>query len=88
MYKRNENITSQTCERIEYTGFHYVENSYIENETLVYVPFENTQVEFYNTYISYGLLSLIGEVGGILGLTLGASVMTSLDFILQKLPYY
>ena len=60
----------------------------LENETLVYVSFENTQVEFHNTYISYVLLSLIGEVGGILGLTLGASVMTSLDFILQKLPYY
>ena len=88
MDKRNENIPSQTCERIEYTGFHYEEKSYIENETLVYVSFENTQVEFHNTYISYVLLSLIGEVGGILGLTLGASVMTSLDFILQKLPYY
>ena len=30
----------------------------------------------HNTYISYYLLSFIGEVGGVLGLLLGASALT------------
>ena len=37
----------------------------------MFVTFDNPEVEYHNTYISYDLLSLIGEVGGILGLTLG-----------------
>ena len=61
---------------------------YKRNETTVFVTFENPEVELHNTYISYGLLSLIGEVGGTLGLTIGASIMTLIDTIFQRIPYY
>ena len=60
----------------------------MNKKSRVFVAFENPEVEYHNTYISYGLLSLIGEVGGTLGLTLGASIMTLFDSIFQRLPYY
>ena len=67
---------------------HEIEPTYLENKTVVLVRFETTQVEYQNTYISYGLISLIGEVGGILGLTLGVSGLTMFDSLLKYVPYY
>ena len=67
---------------------HRVENTYVENTTLIWVEFETSQVEYHHTYISYDLLSLVGEVGGILGLTLGVSVLTFLESILYRFPHY
>ena len=61
---------------------------WIENKALVWIAFEAPEVEYYNTYISYGLISLIGEIGGILGLTLGASASTLLESLLQCIPYF
>ena len=58
------------------------------NQSAIWVQYFNPEVLIYNTYISYDLLSLIGEVGGILGLTLGASALTLLETILHKIPYY
>ena len=55
---------------------------------MVYAAFENPEVEYLNTYISYGLLSLIGEIGETLGLRIGESIMKLLDIILGLLPYY
>ena len=77
----------QACENKRYTATYKSWNRK-DNKTMVIVAFENPEVEYHNTYISYGLLSLVGEVGGTLGLTLGASIMTLLDIILQHLPYY
>ena len=54
---------------------------------LLFVAYENPEVEYHNTYISYDLLSLIGEVGGILGLTLGASALTLLESLIQRIPF-
>ena len=55
---------------------------------MVTVGYSNPEVLTYNTYISYDLLSLIGEVGGILGLTMGISVLTLLESMLQHIHYY
>ena len=55
---------------------------------MVTVGYSNPEVLTYNTYISYDLLSLIGEVGGILGLTMGISVLTLLESLLQHIHYY
>ena len=40
------------------------------------VAFINPEVEYHHTYVSYDLISLVGEVGGIIGITLGASALT------------
>ena len=64
------------------------ETSDIENKNLVFVAFSNPEVTNYNTYISYDLLSLVGEVGGILGLTLGVSVLTLFESLFHDLPHY
>ena len=78
----------QTCESTRFTAKYETQETWIENKTLVWIAFENPEVEYYNTYVSYGLISLIGEIGGILGLTLGASVLTFFDFLLKPFPYY
>ena len=78
----------QTCKNTRFTAKHETQDSWIENKTVVWIVFENPEVEYHNTYISYGLISLIGEVGGILGLTLGASASTLLESIMQRIPHY
>ena len=62
--------------------------SYIEDKNLVFVAYSNPEVANYNTYISYDFLSLVGEVGGILGLTLGVSILTLFESLLHDLPHY
>ena len=87
--RKSECSISQTCENKRYTATHRITNLDKEwNKTAVYVAFDNPEVEYRFTYISYDLLSLIGEVGGILGLTLGASLITLFDSIFLHLPYY
>ena len=88
MSKRSKCTQLQACQKREYTIMHEIEPTYLENKTVVLVRFETTQVEYQNTYISYGLISLIGEVGGILGLTLGVSGLTMFDSLLKYVPYY
>ena len=78
----------QTCENTRFTSKHETQETYVENKTVVWIAFENPEVEYYNTYVSYGLISLIGEIGGILGLTLGASASTLLESLLQRIPYF
>ena len=55
---------------------------------LIWLAFENPEVEHQNTYVNYDLLSLLAEIGGILGLTLGASTLTLLELFFQRLRYY
>ena len=59
-----------------------------QNRSVVWISFANPEVIYYNSYISYDLFSLIGEIGGTLGLTLGASAMTLLESLFQRVPYY
>ena len=70
-----------------FTWSYKVIDSWVENQMLLFVAYENPEVEYHNTYISYDLLSLIGEVGGILGLTLGASALTLLESLIQHIPF-
>ena len=78
----------QTCKNTRFTSKHEIQETYVEKKTVVWIAFENPEVEYHNTYVSYGLISLIGEVGGILGLTLGASASTVLETLLQRIPHY
>ena len=59
--------------------------TWFENKTLVYTTFENPEVEYRNSYVSYDLLSMVGEIGGLLGLTLGASALTFFEYLLRSL---
>ena len=77
-----------TCETTRYTALHKVKKSWLENKSVVWVVFESPEVVHYNTYINYDILSLIGDLGGKLGLTLGASATSLLDSLLQNIPYY
>ena len=87
MNKESECNRTQTCEMTRFTWSYKVIDSWMENQILLFVAYENPEVEYHNTYISYDLLSLIGEVGGILGLTLGASALTLLESLIQRIPF-
>ena len=86
--KESNCTMSQTCENVRFTSKHKTEETWIENKTLVYIRFENPEVEYHISYISYDLISLIGEVGGILGITLGASVLTLFEFLFERFSFY
>ena len=79
---------SLTCEM---TRFTFVVNelaTQVENTNMVQLKFSNPEVANYHTYICYDLPSLIGEVGGILGLTLGVSVLAFFESFLHRIPSY
>ena len=51
------------------------------NVSAVLIAYENQEVEHYTTFINYSFLSLISEIGGILGLTLGVSALSMMNFM-------
>ena len=79
---------TQTCESARFRSGYRVEKTWTENKTLLYVVFGNIEVEHHTSYISYGLISLISGIGGLLGLTLGASALTLFASIFKRIPYY
>ena len=76
----------QTCEMTRFTSTYTVQEK--QKEAKISVAFINPEVEYYHTYVSYDLQSLVGEIGGIIGITLGASTLTLLESLLQHLRYY
>ena len=79
---------AQTCKNVRFISNYKVDETWIENKTLVFVVFESPEVEYYNSYVSYNWMSLLADIGGMLGLTLGASVFTSFEFLFHQIPYY
>ena len=85
--KENTNcFMAQTCKNTRFPSKGRAGGTWLENKTLIYIAFENPEVEFRHSYISYDLLSMIGEIGGLIGLTLGASVLTLLESFLKCFP--
>ena len=78
----------QTCENVRFTSKYKVRPTWLENKSLVYIVLENPEVQYYNSYISYDLISFIGEIGGILGITLGASALTLFEFLFKHFPFH
>ena len=62
----------------------YKEKTWVENKTVLFFAYKYPEIVHHNTYISYDLLTLIGEVGGLLGLTLGASGLSIIMALLEK----
>ncbi len=76
----------QTCDMTRFTSTYTIQDK--QKEQKISVAFINPEVEYYHTYVSYDLNNLIGELGGIIGITLGASTMTFLEKLLQHLSCY
>ena len=84
MKKKDTNcFMAQTCKNTRFPSKEKAAGTWLENKTLIYIAFENPEVEFRHSYISYDLLSMIGEIGGLIGLTLGASFLTLLESFLK-----
>ena len=60
------------------------QTTWVKNKTVVYFAYKYPEIVHHNTYISYDLLTLIGEVGGLLGLTLGASGLLIIKSLIEK----
>ena len=48
------------------------------------VHYKDPEIEHQYTSISYDVLSLIGEIGGVLGLTLGLSIFSLLQVLIDQ----
>ena len=81
--KESNCSTSQTCDNVRFTTKLLVQETWKENKELIYVVLEYPDVVYHHSYVSYDLISLIGEVGGILGITLGASALTLFEFLFK-----
>ena len=55
----------------------------LKHTNMIQLRFSNPEVANYNTYISYDLLNMIGEVGGLVGLTMGASILSLIESLLN-----
>ena len=86
--KESNCSNSQTCDNVKFTTKLKVQETWVENEDLIYVVLENPEVSYHHSYVSYDLNSLIGEVGGILGITLGASALTLFEFLFKCFKRY
>ena len=88
--KESNCSTSQTCDNVRFTTKLKVQETWVKNKDLIliYVVLENPEVQYHNSYISYDFISLIGEVGGILGMTLGASALTLFECLLKCFKRY
>ena len=82
--KESKCSRTQTCEMTRFSSTYNTGKSWIKNKTMVYIAYKYPEVVYHNTYVSYDLLSLIGEVGGILGLTLGASGLSLIESLFQR----
>ena len=79
---------TQTCENTRFAVKYKIQPTWIKDKSLIAIMFDNPEVVYHNTYISYDLQSLIGEVGGLLGLTMGASALTLSESLLKRVQYY
>ena len=87
--KSSKCTQEKTCKMTRYTSVYKQQKEwrFSQEEQAILILFDSPEVEHYRTYISYDFLSLIGEVGGILGLTLGASALSLTEAVLQYAPY-
>ena len=86
---RETNCTIQkACEITRFTSFYQIQENSTKNKTGINIVYGTPEVEHHNTYVSYDFLSLVGEVGGILGLTLGFSALSLTESLFQYFPYY
>ena len=67
--------------------FSYKSFKLIIPKSQIYVHLSDPMVEYSMDYISYDLQSLIGEVGGTLGLTIGLSFLSISEWLFQFMKY-
>ena len=72
-----------TCHSIRFDYNLQVYNDQDYDGMTVMLSYRSPEVIHYQTYISYTWQNFIGEVGGILGLTLGISGLSLIDMIFE-----
>ena len=62
--------------------------SELKKSTVIKIGYQDIEVERHHTQISFSLYNLISEIGGTLGLTLGASALTLMDYLAQAIQRF
>ena len=81
----------QVCQTFKYN---YIENIYdgynenSKNETTIRFILQDPEVVHFHTEPNYDLQSLISEIGGVLGITLGASAFSLSIYLCRVLQYF
>ena len=74
--------TEAVCNSIKYSAsWQEFEITNAREKSGLVIAYEDYEVEYHDTTINYGLQSLISEIGGLLGLTLGASIISMFDSV-------
>ena len=55
--------------------------TYDNNQSVIYVRYQNPVVEYRISYVNYDLQSWISEIGGTIGLTLGISGLSLVEVV-------
>ena len=76
--KKDECTIAKACKKSIFTA---KENYGPNNSTLVFIHFANFMVEHYETYVYYDTQSLIAEIGGLIGMTVGLAFSSVGDFL-------
>ena len=87
----NDNLvdcpSAQSCTHIDYR-LHVAKNMKIVGTSIIGIMFYKPVVEYHIEEISYDFQSLIGEVGGTMGLTVGLSFLSIFEWILDLFKKY
>ena len=78
--KSNVCRTESVCNDTKYSASWHEFDNDIGKQRLT-LTYEDYQIEHHDTTINYGLQSLVSEIGGVLGLTLGASILSMFDLV-------
>lgn len=83
MNEKEKCLGVKACESISYSAFirkkDYLRYDY--NYTVLNVAYSSFQVEHYTTYVSYDIMNLTAELGGLMGMTLGLAFSSIGDLV-------
>ena len=78
---------SQTCQSIRFSPM-YTSRKNSDGKNTMLIVYSNPEVEFHHTYVSYDILTLVGELGGLLGMTMGCSGLSIIESIMNQISRY
>ena len=77
-------IETSVCNKTKFS-FTMQEFNFEDKSVSFSIGFQDPEIEHHHTLITFDLLSLFGEIGGVLGLTLGLSTMSLIQVLINAI---